>query len=109
MPSDPEIRLERVLRNFGSTSIPCSISPRAPKATASRSSSSSKTKAFPSTPITSICIRAISTTHNSSGAFQRQLYDALHDYFVEMFIRTPQDRELRQREDRQEDRQRKSL
>jgi len=23
---------------------------------------------------------------------QRQLYDALHDYFVEMFIRTPQDR-----------------
>jgi hypothetical protein len=24
--------------------------------------------------------------------FQRQLYDALHDYFVEMFIRTPQDR-----------------
>ena len=35
-------------------------------------------------------------------AFQRQLYDALHDYFVEMFIRTPQDRELRQREDRQQ-------
>jgi hypothetical protein len=31
--------------------------------------------------------------------FQRQLYDALHDYFVEMFIRTPQDRaERRQRE-----------
>jgi hypothetical protein len=24
--------------------------------------------------------------------FQRQLYDALHDYMVEMFIRTPQDR-----------------
>jgi hypothetical protein len=24
---------------------------------------------------------------------QRQLYDALHDYFVEMFTRTPQDRE----------------
>lgn len=23
--------------------------------------------------------------------FQRQLYDALHDYFVEMFTRTPQD------------------
>jgi hypothetical protein len=23
--------------------------------------------------------------------FQRQLYDALHDYFIEMFIRTPQD------------------
>jgi hypothetical protein len=23
---------------------------------------------------------------------QRQLYDALHDYFVEMFINTPQDR-----------------
>jgi len=34
-------------------------------------------------------------------SFQRQLYDALHDYFVEMFIRTPQDRQLRQREDRQ--------
>jgi hypothetical protein len=25
-------------------------------------------------------------------SFQRQLYDALHDYFVEMFTRTPQDR-----------------
>jgi hypothetical protein len=25
-------------------------------------------------------------------SFQRQLYDALHDYFVEMFVRTPQDR-----------------
>lgn len=23
---------------------------------------------------------------------QRQLYDGLHDYFVEMFVRTPQDR-----------------
>lgn len=32
-------------------------------------------------------------------SFQRQLYDALHDYFVEMFTRTPQDRmERRQRE-----------
>ena len=30
-------------------------------------------------------------------SFQRQLYDALHDYFVEMFIRTPQDRTDRQR------------
>ena len=29
--------------------------------------------------------------------FQRQLYDALHDYFVEMFIRTPQDLRDRQR------------
>jgi hypothetical protein len=27
--------------------------------------------------------------------FQRQLYDALHDYIVEMFIRTPQDRKDR--------------
>jgi hypothetical protein len=27
--------------------------------------------------------------------FQRQLYDALHDYVVEMFIRTPQDRKDR--------------
>jgi len=36
-------------------------------------------------------------------AFQRQLYDALHDYFVEMFIRTPQDRELRQREERKQE------
>jgi hypothetical protein len=24
--------------------------------------------------------------------FQRQLYDCLHDYFIEMFIRTPQSR-----------------
>ena len=30
-------------------------------------------------------------------SFQRQLYDALHDYFVEMFIRTPQDRADRHR------------
>jgi hypothetical protein len=30
-------------------------------------------------------------------SFQRQLFDALHDYFVEMFIRTPQDRLDRQR------------
>jgi len=33
-------------------------------------------------------------------SFQRQLYDALHDYFVEMFIRTPQDRMLRNQEER---------
>ena len=26
-------------------------------------------------------------------AFQRQLYDCLHDYLVEMFIRTPQNRD----------------
>jgi len=26
--------------------------------------------------------------------FQRQLYDALHDYLIEMFTRTPQDREI---------------
>ena len=25
---------------------------------------------------------------------QRQLYDALHDYFIEMFTRTPQDRTI---------------
>jgi hypothetical protein len=31
-------------------------------------------------------------------SFQRQLYDCLHDYLVEMFIRTPQDRLERQRE-----------
>src|ERR1700747_1978979 len=30
-------------------------------------------------------------------SFQRQLYAALHDYFVEMFIRTPQDRADRQK------------
>ena len=29
--------------------------------------------------------------------FQRQFYDCLHDYMVEMFIRTPQDRAERQR------------
>jgi hypothetical protein len=46
-------------------------------------------------------------------SFQRQLYDALHDYFVEMFIRTPQDRGLRQEEDRalrqSEERRKKDL
>jgi hypothetical protein len=26
---------------------------------------------------------------------QRQIYDGLHDYFVEMFIRTPQDSDVR--------------
>jgi hypothetical protein len=25
---------------------------------------------------------------------QRQLYDGLHDFFIEMFIRTPQDRDV---------------
>ena len=30
-------------------------------------------------------------------AFQRQLYDSLHDYFVEMFTRTPQSREQENR------------
>ncbi len=30
--------------------------------------------------------------------FQRQLYDCLHDYFVEMFTRTPQNRADRQQE-----------
>lgn len=30
-------------------------------------------------------------------SFQRQLFDALHDYFVEMFISTPQDRKDRQK------------
>ena len=34
---------------------------------------------------------------NFEWSFQRQLYDALHDYFVEMFIRTPQDRDERRR------------
>ena len=28
--------------------------------------------------------------------FQRQLYDFLHDYLIEMFTRTPQDRDQRQ-------------
>jgi hypothetical protein len=31
-------------------------------------------------------------------SLQRQLYDYLHDYLVEMFIRTPQDRLERQRD-----------
>jgi hypothetical protein len=31
-------------------------------------------------------------------AFQRQLYDCLHDYMVEMFTRTPQSRAERQRD-----------
>jgi hypothetical protein len=29
--------------------------------------------------------------------FQRQLYDCLHDYMIEMFIRTPQDHSERRR------------
>jgi hypothetical protein len=29
--------------------------------------------------------------------FQRQLYDSLHDYLIEMFIRTPQDRKERRK------------
>ena len=31
-------------------------------------------------------------------SFQRQLYDCLHDYLIEMFTRTPQNRSERQRE-----------
>lgn len=34
--------------------------------------------------------------------FQRQFYDALHDYLIEMFVRTPQDRTLRIDEERRE-------
>lgn len=34
--------------------------------------------------------------------FQRQFYDALHDYLIEMFVRTPQDRALRNNEARRE-------
>ncbi len=29
-----------------------------------------------------------------SWHLQRQLYDGLHDYFIEMFIHTPQDRDI---------------
>ena len=29
---------------------------------------------------------------NFRWTFQRQLYDCLHDYLVEMFVRTPQDK-----------------
>jgi hypothetical protein len=29
--------------------------------------------------------------------FQRQLYDCLHDYLIEMFVRTPQDRSPRRK------------
>jgi hypothetical protein len=31
-------------------------------------------------------------------SFQKQLYDCLHDYLIEMFTRTPQSRAERQRE-----------
>jgi hypothetical protein len=31
-------------------------------------------------------------------SFQRQLYDCLHDYLIEMFIRTPQNRAERRQE-----------
>jgi hypothetical protein len=34
--------------------------------------------------------------------FQRQFYDALHDYLIEMFVRTPQDRALRADNERRE-------
>ncbi len=34
-------------------------------------------------------------------AFQRQLYDCLHDYLVEMFIRTPQHRKEHQQMERE--------
>ena len=30
---------------------------------------------------------------NFTWAFQRQLYDCVHDYIVEMFVRTPQERQ----------------
>jgi hypothetical protein len=34
-------------------------------------------------------------------AFQRQLFDCLHDYLIEMFIRTPQHRKEHQRMERE--------
>ena len=35
---------------------------------------------------------------NFEWQFQRQLYDCLHDYFIEMFIRTPQDLKERRKQ-----------
>jgi hypothetical protein len=32
--------------------------------------------------------------------FQRQLYDCLHDYLIEMFVRTPQDKKERRKLER---------
>jgi len=37
---------------------------------------------------------------NFEWQFQRQLYDCLHDYFIEMFERTPQDLKDRQARER---------
>ena len=31
---------------------------------------------------------------NFEWTFQRQLYDCLHDYLVEVFVRTPQDKTI---------------
>ncbi len=31
---------------------------------------------------------------NFAWSFQRQLYDCLHDYLVEMFVKTPQDKTM---------------
>ena len=54
-------------------------------------------RAFQFIPTTSILHPRDLEDAQFEWSFQRQLYDALHDYFVEMFIRTPQDRADRQR------------
>ena len=41
------------------------------------------------------CTRATSTHPQFPWTFQRYLYDCMHDYLVEMFLRTPQNREQR--------------
>ena len=51
-----------------------------------------KDESVPVHIIISTCIPAISTTRSSSGAFSANSSTHLHDYFMEMFIRTPQDR-----------------
>jgi len=97
MPNDPEIRLERVLTQLGLYEHPLLNFSARPKADGVEVIIKFKDENVPvHTYFFDLHPRDLDDPQ-FEWSFQRQLFDALHDYFVEMFIRTPQDRADRQR------------
>ena len=73
----------------------------APRASPSKSSSGRVSPIRRSTPTTSRLHPRDLDDPQFEWAFQRQLFDCLHDYLVEMFIRTPQHRKEHQQMERE--------
>ena len=72
------------------TNIPCLFLTRAPAGEGVEVEISCRLMALDVTSTLCSFIRAKSITPNFRGCFQKQLYDSLHDYVVEMFTRNPQ-------------------